>query len=69
MVLSERWSNPSVTYCSVSSMTMPEPLSALFMTSVLSDWSSLRALFCVGVRFGVVFRECNELISFLILFR
>ena len=27
----ERWFSPSLTYCSVSSMTMPEPLSALLI--------------------------------------
>ena len=69
MVSSERWSSPSLTYCSVSSITMPEPLSALLITKVLSDRSSLRALFCVGVRLGEIFKGCSELISFLILFR
>ena len=27
----ERWFSPSLTYCSVSSMTMPEPLSGLLI--------------------------------------
>ena len=53
----------------MSSITIPEPLSALLMTRDLSDWSSLRALFCVGVRLGVVLRGCNELISSLTLNR
>ena len=56
---SEKWSSPSLTYCSVSSITMPEPLSAFLMTRVVSDWSSLRAMLCVGVRFGICFRGCR----------
>ena len=67
--MSERWSKPSLMYCSVSSTTMPEPLSALFMIRVGSDWSSLRAFFCVGVRFGVILRGFIVLISVLTLFR
>lgn len=48
---------------------MPEPLSALLMTRVWSVESCLRALLCVGVRFGVTFKGCIALISVLILFR
>ena len=38
-----------------SSTTMPEPFSALLITMVWSDDSSLRALSCFGVRLGVNF--------------
>ena len=69
MVVSERWSRPSLTYCSVFSTTMPEPLSALLMTKVWSKHSCLRALVCKGVRFGVTLRECSLLTSVFILFR
>ena len=48
---------------------MPEPLSALLMTRVGSELSFLRALFCEGVRFGVVFRGDNALTSLFILCR
>ena len=66
---SERWSRPSFIYCSVSSTTIPEPLSAVLMINVWSDLSCLSALFCVGVRLGVNFSGCNVFISVLILFR
>ena len=46
-------------YCSVSSTTMPEPLSALLMTRVGSEQSSSSAFVCVGVRFGVALSGCN----------
>lgn len=68
-MVSERWSIPSLTYCCVSSTTIPEPLSALLMTRVLSVLSSLRACFSLGVKFGVTFRGCINLVSVLILFR
>ena len=69
MVLSDKWSSPSLTYCWVSSMTIPEPLSALFMTMVWSDCSSLRAASCKGVKFVFVLRGCNSFMSFPILVR
>ena len=69
MVSSDRWFSPSLTYCSVSSITMPEPLSALLITRVSSCCSSLRAFLCVGVRFGVVFRGLSVLICSFILYR
>ena len=69
MVVSARWLKPSLTYCWVSSTTMPEPLSALFITRSLSVERCLRACFCSRVRFGVDFSGCTVLISFLILFR
>ena len=69
MVSSERWFRPSLTYCSVSSTTMPEPLSALLMTKDVSERSCLSALVCMGVRFGVTLRGCSLLICDLILFR
>ena len=69
MVSSERWSRPSLVYCSVSSTTMPEPLSAFLMTKVWSVYSSLRPFLCVGVKLGVVFKGLIVLISLLILFR
>ena len=58
-----------MTYCSVSSTTMPEPLSALLITRVWSEQSSFSALLCAGVRFVVVLRGCNLLTFFLTLFR
>ena len=50
-------------------MTMPEPLSALLITRVWSEASSLRASFCLGVKLGVLFRGCSEFVSFLTLSR
>ena len=69
MVVSERWSRPSLIYCLVSSTTMPEPLSAFLMTKVWSEQSCLKASFCVGVKLGDILRGFNVLISVLILFR
>ena len=69
MFLSARWSRPSLIYCSVSSTTMPEPLSALLITRVWSVDSTLSDLCWVGVRFGVNFSGCNVFVSVLILFR
>ena len=66
MVSSERWSKPSMT---VSSTTIPEPLSALLMTKVLSEQSCLRALVCVGVRLGVTFMGLTLFICVLTLSR
>ena len=56
-------------YCSVSSTTIPEPLSACLMTSDWSELSSLSAFVCVAVRFVVVFRGFSVLTCVLILFR
>ena len=58
-----------MTYLSVSSITIPDPLSALLITRVWSRESCLRASVCLGVRFGVILRGCKLLISVLILFR
>ena len=69
MVPSERWSRPSWTYWCVSSTTIPEPLSALLMTRLLSEQSCLRALVCMGDRFGVTLRGCSLSICVLILLR
>ena len=66
---SERWSRPSLTFWCVSSTTIPEPLSALLMTKLLSELSCLRVLVCIGVRFGVTLRGCSLLICVLTLFR
>ena len=53
----------------MSSTTIPEPLSALLMTRLLSELSCLRALVCMGDRFGVTFRGCSLSICVLILLR
>ena len=66
---SERWSRPSLTYWCVSSTTIPEPLSALLMTKLLSELSCLRAMVCIDVRFGVILRGRSLLICVLTLFR
>ena len=58
---------PSLTYCSVSSTTIPDPLSALLIIRVWSEASCSRASFCVGVRFGFTLRVCRESISVLTL--
>ena len=69
MVVSERWSRPSLMYCLVSSTTIPEPLSAFLMIKVWSEQSCLKASSCTGVKLGVILRGCNVFISVLILFR
>ena len=68
MFLSARWSRPSLIYCSVSSTTMPEPLSGLLITRVWSVDSSLSASCWVGVRFGVNCSDCNVFVFVLLIF-
>ena len=65
MELSERWLSPSLTYCSVSSTTIPEPLSALLITRVWSDCRSLRAFICEGFRFGVTVNRLRAKLNFI----
>ncbi len=69
MFASSKCSFPSAIYLSLSSITMPEPLSAFFITMSGSAASSLRALVSALVMFGKKLVGSSSFMSFSILCR
>ncbi len=64
MFASSKCSFPSALYLSLSSITMPEPLSAFFITMSGSAASSLRALVSALVMFGKKLVGSSSFMSF-----